>query len=63
VVDDHRAAMLVTCEGTQRAPLYGIPASNRHVKWSGMNFMTIENGKITSLRVCDTLVHVLKATT
>jgi ketosteroid isomerase-like protein len=62
VVDGHAAAMRVTCEGTQQAALYGIEPTNRHITWTGMNFMTIENGKITSLRVCDTVLHQLRAT-
>jgi len=41
-----RVAIRLTIEGTQRAPLWGIPATNKKLRWTGNNIYRLENGKI-----------------
>jgi len=41
-----RVAIRVTIEGTQRGSLWGIPATNKKLRWTGNNIYRLENGRI-----------------
>lgn len=43
-------------EGTHKADLLGIPASNRHVKWDAVDVYRIEDGKIAEEWAADDLL-------
>lgn len=51
IADDDRASARMTFAGRHRAPLFGVAATDREVRWAGAAFFTIVEGRITSLWV------------
>jgi predicted ester cyclase len=41
-----RVAVRFTAAGTQMAPFFGIPATGRHVEWTGIAIYRIADGRI-----------------
>ena len=39
-----------TCGGTQQGECFGVPATNRHVTYSGINIFRIADGRIAEVR-------------
>jgi steroid delta-isomerase-like uncharacterized protein len=50
IAEENKVGMWYTAEGTQQAEYEGIPATSRHVKWSGFDLLSIADGKIAEAR-------------
>ena len=49
IAEDDRVMVRWTFHGTQRGELYGLPPTNRHVTYSGINIFRILEGKIADI--------------
>lgn len=47
VVEGDQLAIRITASGTQRGELFGIPATNKRISWSGHRILTIRDGRFT----------------
>jgi predicted ester cyclase len=47
VVEGDQIAIRISASGTQKGELFGIPATNKHITWSGHRIMTIKDGRFT----------------
>lgn len=50
MAEGNKVAIWYTVEGTHRGEFAGIPATGTHVRWTGVDLLTIEHGKITQAR-------------
>ena len=50
LAEGNRVGIWYTVEGTHRGEFEGIPATGNHVKWTGFDLLTIEDGKISDAR-------------
>src|SRR5215207_81718 len=50
MAEGNKVAIWYTVEGTHRGEFAGIAATGKHVRWSGVDLLTIEHGKITQAR-------------
>src|SRR5262245_63998008 len=52
LAEGNKVGIWYTVEGTHRGEFEGIPATGNHVKWTGFDLLTIENGKISYAVFC-----------
>lgn len=45
IIEGDQVVMRVSGEGTQTGPFFGIPASGKHIKWTGVRLLRYANGK------------------
>jgi steroid delta-isomerase-like uncharacterized protein len=45
LVEGNSVVMRVSGEGTQQGPFFGIPATGKHIKWTGVRLLRYEDGK------------------
>jgi predicted ester cyclase len=50
MAEGNKVAIWYTVEGTHRGEFAGVPATGKHVEWSGVDLLIIEHGKITQAR-------------
>jgi steroid delta-isomerase-like uncharacterized protein len=50
LAEGNKVGIWYTVEGTHRGEFEGIPATGNHVKWTGFDLLTIEQGKISDAR-------------
>ena len=50
IAEDDRVMVCWTCGGTQQGEFFGVPPTNRHVTYSGINIFRIADGKIAEVR-------------
>ena len=50
IAEGNKVGIWYTVEGTHRGDFEGIPATGNHVKWSGFDLLTVEDGKISEAR-------------
>ena len=50
IAEENEVGMWYTAEGTHQGEYEGIPATGRHVKWSGVDLFSIADGKIAQAR-------------
>lgn len=50
IAEGDRVALAWTMRGTHKGDLMGIPASGKHVSWSGITFYRIEDGRVVDER-------------
>jgi steroid delta-isomerase-like uncharacterized protein len=50
VAEANKVGIWYTVEGTHRGEFESIPATGKHVKWSGFDLLTVEDGKIAEAR-------------
>jgi steroid delta-isomerase-like uncharacterized protein len=55
-----RVVLRVTIEGTQRGPLWGIPATGNKLRWTGNNIYRLESGKIVEEWVAEDWLTVFR---
>ena len=51
VAGPDKVAARMTFEGEHRAEFFGVPATGKHIAWSGAAFFTVDGGKLTHLWV------------
>lgn len=50
IAEGDQVGVWYTAEGTHRGEFAGIAATGNHVKWSGVDLLTVEQGKISQAR-------------
>ena len=50
LAEGSKVGVWYTAEGTHRGEFEGIPATGKRVKWSGVDLLTVEHGKISEAR-------------
>ena len=46
VAEGDRVVLRLTEEGTQKGPVFGLPPSGRHARWSAIHIIRVEDGKM-----------------
>ena len=59
IAEGDKVAIWYTAEGTHRGEFAGIPATGMHVRWSGVDLLTLEQGKITQARFLSDLFGLI----
>jgi len=60
VADGTKVAIWYTAEGTHRGEFEGIPPTGKRVKWSGVDLLTFDGGKISAARFSSDLLGMLR---
>ena len=60
VAEGDKVALWYTVEGTQGGEFEGVAATDKHVRWSGADFFTVEEGRISEARFVSDLLGLLK---
>jgi steroid delta-isomerase-like uncharacterized protein len=60
VAEGGKVALWYTVEGTHRGEFEDIPPTGKRVKWSGVDLMTIESGRIAEGRFVSDLMGLLR---
>ena len=47
IAQDETVVVRVVVEGTHKGNLLGIPATEKHLRWDGVDFYRLANGKVT----------------